>query len=138
MILDGNGKVAWRNLVACIAALPLCYKQQGDVVLKVHVKSIYSNCFTCFIGMSQVFHMDVAKVNQDVAYVAMAIYACCKCLFQMFHLFIRSMLHAFYVDAAYVSRICCIRYTHMLQVFYLDVAYACHGFQVFSGVLQVF
>jgi hypothetical protein len=85
-----------------------------------------------------VFHMDVTKVNQDVAYVAMAIYSCCKCLFQMFHLFIRSMLHAFYVDVAYVSRICCIHYTHMLQVFYLDVTYACHGFQVFSDVLQVF
>ena len=25
----------------------------------------------------------------------------------------------------------------MLYVFYLDIAYACNGFQVFSGVLQV-
>jgi hypothetical protein len=81
MILDGNGKVAWCNLVARIAALPLCCKQQGDVVLKANVASIYFNCFRCFIGISQVFHMDVAKVNRDVAYVAMAIYACCKRLF---------------------------------------------------------
>jgi hypothetical protein len=43
--------------------------------------------FKCFGDMLQGFHMDVAKVDQDVAYVAMDIYVCCKRLFQMFHLF---------------------------------------------------
>jgi hypothetical protein len=37
--------------------------------------------------MLQVFYMDIAKVDKDVAYVAMAIYVCFKCMFQMFHLF---------------------------------------------------
>jgi hypothetical protein len=71
-----------------------------------------------------VFRMDVAKVDQDVAYVAMAIHECCKSLFQMFHPFLRRMLQAFYLDVAYVSRICC-------KVFYLDVAYACNAFKRF-------
>jgi hypothetical protein len=31
--------------------------------------------------------MEVAKVDPDVAHVAMAIYVCCKSLFKMFHLF---------------------------------------------------
>jgi hypothetical protein len=81
--------------------------------------------------MLQVFHLDVAKVNRDVAYVAIAIHVCCKCLFQMFHLFFRHKLQV------YLSG-CCICFTHMLQVFHMDVAYACNGFQVFLTVLQVF
>jgi hypothetical protein len=60
--------------------------------------------------MLQVFHMDVAKVDRDVAYVAMLVhvygmlqtfvsnissvfsYACCKCV---------------YLDVAYILQICC-------------------------------
>jgi len=34
-----------------------------------------------------VFQVDVAKVDRDVAHVAMAIYVCFKCTFLMFHLF---------------------------------------------------
>ena len=37
--------------------------------------------------MLQVFHLDVVKVDLDVAYVAMAIHACFKHIFQVFHLF---------------------------------------------------
>jgi predicted amino acid racemase len=44
--------------------------------------------------MLQVFYIDVAKVernvrklDQNVAHVAMAIYICFKCMFQMFHLY---------------------------------------------------
>jgi hypothetical protein len=37
--------------------------------------------------MFQVFHMDVAKVDYDVAYVAVVAHICCKRLFSMFHLF---------------------------------------------------
>jgi hypothetical protein len=33
-----------------------------------------------------VFHTDVAKVDQDVAEVAMVVHVCCKLLFSMFHL----------------------------------------------------
>jgi hypothetical protein len=34
-----------------------------------------------------VFHVDVAKVDRDVAYVAMVVHVCCKLLFPMFLLF---------------------------------------------------
>jgi hypothetical protein len=55
-------------------------KQQGDVALKAHVPNICFKCFMCFRGMLQVFFIDVAKVDRDVAYVAMAIYVCFKCM----------------------------------------------------------
>jgi hypothetical protein len=34
-----------------------------------------------------VFNVDVAKVDRDVAYVAMVVYICCKLLLLMFQLF---------------------------------------------------
>jgi hypothetical protein len=34
-----------------------------------------------------VFHMDVAKVDRDVAYVAIVVHVCCKLLFPIFHQF---------------------------------------------------
>jgi hypothetical protein len=37
--------------------------------------------------MLHVFYIDVAKADRDVAYVAMAIHVCFKCMFQMFRLF---------------------------------------------------
>jgi hypothetical protein len=37
--------------------------------------------------MLQVFHLDAANIDLDVAYCVMVIYVCCKCMFQMFHLF---------------------------------------------------
>jgi hypothetical protein len=88
-------------------------KQQGDVALKAHVGSV---CFNCFIGILQVFHMDVAKLDQDVAYVAMVVHVCCKHLFKTFHLFFRRMLLVGLSG-------CCICFIHMLQVFNLDIAY---------------
>jgi hypothetical protein len=33
----------------------------------------------------QVFYMDIAKVDRDVAYVAMVVHVCCKFMFSMFH-----------------------------------------------------
>jgi hypothetical protein len=62
-------------------------------------------------------HVDVAKVDRDATYVAMAIHVCCKRLFQIFHLFFRRMLQMCLFG-------CCICFTHMLQVFYLNVAHA--------------
>ena len=47
--------------------------------MKTDVASICFKCFRCFIGMLQVFHMDVAKVDRDVAYGASVLEACCKC-----------------------------------------------------------
>jgi hypothetical protein len=64
-----------------------------------------------------VFYMDVAKVDRDVAYVAMVVYVCCKILSPMF------MLQVCLSG-------CCICFTHILEVFYLDVAYVCNIFRV--------
>jgi hypothetical protein len=52
-----------------------------------HVANACFKRLRCFVGMFQVFHVDVAKVNRDVVYVAMIVHICCKCLFPMFHLF---------------------------------------------------
>jgi hypothetical protein len=58
-------------------------KQQGDVTLKPHAASVCLKCFKCFIGMLQVFYIDIVKVDRDVAQVTM----CFKRMFQMFHMF---------------------------------------------------
>jgi hypothetical protein len=60
--------------------------------------------------------MDVAKVDQDVAYVAMIVHVHCKCLFSMFHLFFQTyvasmfiwMFHMFHIYVANVLSGCCI------------------------------
>jgi hypothetical protein len=41
--------------------------------------------------------MDVAKVDQDVAYVAMVVYLCCKRLSQMFHLFFQTYVASVFI-----------------------------------------
>jgi hypothetical protein len=38
--------------------------------------------------MFQLFYADVVKIDRDVAYVAMVVHVCCKCLSLMFHLFL--------------------------------------------------
>jgi hypothetical protein len=92
-----------------------------------YVANIYSNCFRYFRVILQLFHMDVAKVDRDVAYVAMAIHLCCKASVSNVSCdFFRHMLQVFFSG-------CCICFTHMLQVFYLDVAYVLQWiFQVYS------
>jgi hypothetical protein len=65
--------------------------------------------------------MDVAKVDRDVAYVAMVVHLCCKRLFPMYRLFFRRMLQMRLSE-------CWICFTHMLQMFYLDVAYVLQWF----------
>ena len=53
--------------------------------------------------MLQVFHMDVYKVDRDVAHVAMVVHVCCKLLFLMFHLFFPDLCYkCVYLDDAYV------------------------------------
>jgi hypothetical protein len=90
--------------------------------------------------MFQVFHADVAKVDRDVAYIAMIIHVCCKCLFLMFHLFFRRMLQVYlsgyciclqlFFKCFYVCFACALgacfecfsSFVHMLQLFYFDVS----------------
>ena len=70
------------------------------------------------------------KSRSDVAYVAMTINLCYKCMFQLFQTYVTSVLSGYCI--------CCTGYTRtlqvyvfkcfscfkcMLQVFYLDVAY---------------
>ena len=77
--------------------------------------------------MLQVFHMNVAIVDRDVAYVTMAKHVCCKPLFQIFYLFFSNecykcfylMLHMFHTYVANVSDTCfkyfiCLK--RMLQI----------------------
>jgi hypothetical protein len=44
-----------------------------------------------------VFHKDVAKVDQDVAYVAMVVHICFKLLFLMFHLFFHNYVASVFI-----------------------------------------
>ena len=89
-------------------------------------------------------YIDVAKVDQDVAHVVMAIYVCFKCMFQMFHLFQTNVTSV--LSGCCKSRSRCCIYMHAasiyfkcfsvvsyvcLQVFHLDVAYICNIFQMF-------
>jgi hypothetical protein len=54
-----------------------------------------------------VFYTDVAKVDRDIAYVAIVVHVCCKLLFPMFHLFFLDVCcKCFYLDVPYVSHIC--------------------------------
>jgi hypothetical protein len=68
--------------------------------------------------------MDIAKIDRDIAYIAMVVHVCCKLLFSMFHLFFSEVCCKCVLDVAYV-------FIHILQVFYLDVAYVLQWIQVF-------
>jgi hypothetical protein len=77
--------------------------------------------------------MDVTKIDQDIAYVAMIVHVCCKRPFPMFHLFFQTNVasmfiwkfHMFHIYVASVLSGCCI---------YVAIVFKCF-FQVF---LQVF
>lgn len=51
--------------------------------------------------MLQVFHLNAAKVDLDVAYVVMATHACFKHMFQVFYLFHTYVV--FYLDVSEVD-----------------------------------
>jgi hypothetical protein len=65
----------------------------------------------------QAFHTDVAKVDQDVANVAMVVHVCCKSLSPMFYLFFRRMLQACLFG-------CCICF-HTYVAIILSECYVC-------------
>jgi hypothetical protein len=82
--------------------------------------------------MLHVFHVDVAKVDLNVAYVAMAIYVYCKRLSKCFSYF-RRMLHVFYLGVALMLFYPDVAYdfTHMLHMF-------CNGYTRISLVFQMY
>ena len=47
--------------------------------------------------MLQVFYIDVAKVDRNVAYVAMVVHVCCKLLFSMFYLFLQTYVASVFI-----------------------------------------
>jgi hypothetical protein len=72
--------------------------------------------------------IDVAKVDRDVAHVAMTIYVYFKCMFQMFHLFQTYVASVLFGCCKSRSGCCVYIYANvsgvfirMLQVFHLDV-----------------
>jgi hypothetical protein len=73
------------------------------LALKAHVSSV----FICLRGMLHGFYMDVAKVDWNIAYVAV--------LYTMLQIFVPNVLSIFsdicckcvYMNVAYVLRICC-------------------------------
>ena len=72
------------------------------------------NYFKYFKHMLQVFYKDIAKIDRDVAHVAIVVHVCCKHLFQMLHLLFQT-----YVASGLFG--CCICFTHMLQEYVQNV-----------------
>jgi hypothetical protein len=65
--------------------------------------------------MLQVFHMDVAKVNWDVAYVAIVFEACCKCFKDMLQAFVRNVSSVFRRMFQAFRFGCCICFTYICR-----------------------
>jgi hypothetical protein len=82
--------------------------------------------------MLQVFRTDVAKVGQDVAYVAMFVHVCCKLLFSMFHLFFRCMLQVC-LSKCYINF-----HTYDASVFIWTLRMFTIVLSIFQVFLQVF
>jgi hypothetical protein len=72
------------------------YLDVAYIAMAIHVC-----CFKCFRLMLQVFYLNVAEVDLDVAYVAKVIHEYFKCMFQIFHLF---QIHVASVSFAYFKR----------------------------------
>jgi hypothetical protein len=87
---------------------PRWLKSTGPGLPFPYVANVCFKCIRCFRGMLQLLHMDVAKVDRDVAHFTYF----CKC----FPLYVASILKKYF-----------IYFRHMLQqVFYLDVTYILH------------
>jgi hypothetical protein len=96
-------------------------------MLQAHVSSVSD----AFVGMFQVFHADVAKVDRNVTYVAMIVHVCCRCLFPMFHLFFQTYVASVFIwMSGYVLHICCKCFIWILHM-------SAIVFQVFSCVSNV-
>ena len=85
--------------------------------------------------MLQVFHLDVLKVDQNVAHVAMAIHVYFECMFQMFLCFFRRSLQVFHLDVLYVSLVCYNYFIWMLYVFVIIFKSSHKLLQVFQTLV---
>ena len=68
-------------------------------------------------GMLQVFHMYVAKVDQDVVYVAMSIHMLQPSVRNFSSIFLNVCCKCVYLNIAYVSHIYCRCFVYMLHMF---------------------
>jgi hypothetical protein len=66
--------------------------------------SVCPKCFVCFRRMLQVLHLDVVKVDSDVALHVASV--CSNCFRSMFHSYVASVLSS-----------CCICFTMATNVF---------------------
>jgi hypothetical protein len=87
--------------------------------------------------------MDVAKVDQDVSYVAVVVHVCYKRMFLMFHLCFQTYIISVYMDVHMFSDICCKCFIWMLHMFVMVIKYFLDVFlQVFqkhvSSVSSIF
>jgi hypothetical protein len=66
-----------------------------------YIAIICFRCFRCYRGTFQLFHMDVAKADRDVAHVASVLEVCCK---------------SFVQNVLFVSNVCCKCFIWMLHM----------------------
>jgi hypothetical protein len=88
----------------------------GRTAIRCMFQAYIFKSFRCFRGTLQVFHTDVAKVDWDVAYVAMVVHVYCKSLSPCFICFPHVRCKCIYLDVAYVSHICCKCFIWMLRM----------------------
>jgi hypothetical protein len=86
-----------------------------------------------------VFHMDIAKVDQDVAYVSHICYKSCSKCFICFSLMLQQVfscckLQVFYLAVAYVLYIYCKCVFQMFNLFQTYIAFKSFMLQVFYVV----
>jgi hypothetical protein len=118
----------------------------------------YNHIFYAFQIYDANILFGFCKSRSGIAYIAMSIHVCCKCMFQMFQLF--SNVSAVYLDVAYValamnvcckcmssnvsavSNVCCKYFIWMLHMllwpytYIVSVCFKC--FNYFKCMLQVF
>jgi hypothetical protein len=85
-----------------------CCRSRCGCCTTCMVQEFHTYVASIFIWMLQAFHMDVAKVNLDVAYVLQWLHTCFKC----FHVFCKCF------KCMFAS---ILVFGRMLQVFHLDV-----------------
>jgi hypothetical protein len=97
---SSHGAEALRPHLLLRLRRPDADSEGGRTRIQCMLQSVHFKCFRCFRGMLQVFYKDVAKVNRDVAYVAMVVHCCiylqwfsnvlrcfCKCFRRMLQVF---------------------------------------------------
>jgi len=96
-----GGPLPLANSICRRASILLSSKEM--FAMKLHVASVYFVCFKCFRGMLKVFHMDVIKVDWDVAHVAIVVHVCCKDLvLNVSSVFFDVYCKCVYLEIAYI------------------------------------